>query len=115
MRRPALGNEQRRHAARGIAASADLAAIGVPDAHEYVGKIRRLERDYLVAADAAVAVGDSGNLGGFERKRVSARIEHDEVVAEPVHLAKIDAAGHELCRSTVRPLYGVWQKIELAQ
>src|SRR5262245_46009491 len=115
VRRPALGDEQCRHAARSIAARADLATVCIPNAHENVGKIGGLERYHLVATDASAPVGDRGNLRGAERKRPSARIEHDEIVAESVHLAELDAAGHELCRSTVRPLYGVWQKMELAQ
>ena len=94
MRRAALGNEQRRNAARGIAASADLATIGIPDAHEHIGEIRWLERDHLIAADAPTAVGDGRNLRGLKRKRLLACVQHDEVVAEAVHLAEMDAAGH---------------------
>ena len=85
---PRSGGDQRRHAAGGIAARPHLAAIGIPDAHEHVGLKRRLERDHLVAAHARVPVGDGRHLGGLKRKRARAGVEHDEVVAEPIHLAK---------------------------
>ena len=93
---PALGGDQRRHAARGIAASAHLAAVGVPDAHEHVGLARRLERDDLIAADALFPVGDGAHRIRLKPERMRPRIEHDEVVAEPVHLAEGDGAdaGH---------------------
>ena len=87
--RPALGGDERGHAARGIAAGADLAAIGIPDAHEHVGFARGLERDDLVATDALLAVGDGADRVSRKRERSCAGIEHDEVVAEPVHLAEL--------------------------
>src|SRR5215470_16304492 len=48
-RAPTLVRHERRNAARGVAARPDLAAISVPDAHEYVGLARWFERDDLVA------------------------------------------------------------------
>ena len=53
-------------AARGVAAGAGLAAVGVVDAHEDVGAgvARRLQHDQLVAADAAAAVGEPAPLAG---------------------------------------------------
>ena len=78
-------------AARGIAAGAGLGAVGVQDAHEDVGALaRRLHDDQLVEADAGVAVADGA--GGVRRHRdgPGARIQHDEVVAEPVHLSEGD-------------------------
>ena len=35
-----------------------------------------------------LAVGDGRRVGRAQRQRLRARVEHDEVVAEPVHLAK---------------------------
>src|SRR5437868_15361728 len=46
------------HAARGIAAAFDLAAVAVPDAHPEVGGLARFKDDQLVAADAGAPVGD---------------------------------------------------------
>ena len=89
--RAALLGEQRRDAARRIAAGANLAAVGIPDAHEHVGLRRRLERDHLIAADAVLPIGDGRDLVGPQRDRVLAQIEHDEVVAETVHLAEGEA------------------------
>ncbi len=95
-RLPALGGNERRHAARRIAASRHLAAIGIPDAHEHVGLTRRLERDELIAADALFPVGDGAHRVRLEGKRARPRVEHDKVVAEPVHLAEAycRGAGH---------------------
>ena len=49
---------------------------------------RGLERDHLVASHAPGAIGDSSRLCRPERQGCRARIEHDEVVAEAIHLAK---------------------------
>src|SRR3546814_8820902 len=47
---------------------------------------RPLENQQLVAADTLAAVGDGTGLRVRQRKRLLARVDHDEVVAEAVHL-----------------------------
>src|SRR3546814_6988099 len=47
---------------------------------------RPLENQQLVAADTLAAVGDGTGLRVRQWKRLLARVDHDEVVAEPVHL-----------------------------
>src|SRR4029453_16755094 len=93
--------EKHRHAARGVAAGAAPPAIGVPDAHECIGLTRGFERNDLVAADALLPVGDGADGIGREGERASARVDHDKIVAEPVHLAEPDRVslhGASLCR-----------------
>ncbi len=89
-----LAHDERCDAARAIAAGGDLAAIGVADAHEDVGarRFRLLQDEQLVAADPGVPVGNGAYRLAVERQRLSARIEHDEIIAEPVHLEKTGAA-----------------------
>jgi hypothetical protein len=88
MRLAPFRGDERSDAARGVSASSNLAAISIPDAHEYIGPRRGLERNELIAADAFLAVGDGAHRILVKRKRASAGIEHDEVVAESVHLAE---------------------------
>ncbi len=88
--------EQPGHAAGGVATGVHLAAVGVPDAHDAIGCQllgRRLDGDQLVAADAALAVGDGAHLRFRRRERRRTRLDHDEVVAEPVHLEKRPSHG----------------------
>ena len=47
-----------------------------------------LDADDLVAADTGVAVGDRPRLGRLRAERGGARLDHDEIVAEAVHLEK---------------------------
>ena len=80
-------------AAGRIAAGIHLAAVAVVDAHEGIDVHRRgLDDDHLVEADAGAAVADRGDLGLGEAHGLLARIENDEVVAEPVHLDEGDFA-----------------------
>ena len=85
-----LLHQQRRDAARRVAAGRHLAAVGVADAHEGVGVavLRRLDHDQLVAPDAQMPVGDAPRLRLAQRDGMVARVDHDEVVAEPVHLGE---------------------------
>ena len=84
----ALVHQHRGDAARGVAAGAGLAAVGIVDAHEDIGVAlgRRLEHDQLVAAHAQPAVGDGTPARRRQLERSPARVEHDEIVAQPVHL-----------------------------
>src|SRR3546814_18600200 len=83
-----FAHDQRGDAARAVAAGADLAAVVVADAQEDIGAAvgRPLENQQLVAADTLAAVGDGTGLRVRQWKRLLARVDHDEVVAEPVHL-----------------------------
>ena len=49
---------------------------------------RRFDDDELVAADAGPPVGDPLRQRRVEGERPGTRVDHDEVVAEPVHLAE---------------------------
>ena len=89
---PVLAAFQQGDAAAGIAAGLDLAAVGIPDPHADVGRLRGLEQDHLVAADAGAAVGDRPARARVHLDRRLAGVENDEVVAEAVHLA--EAEGH---------------------
>ena len=66
-------------------------AVRVADPHEGVcvraGK-RRLDADELVAADAGAPVGQRGGAGWREAEHAGSFVEHDEVVAAAMHLAK---------------------------
>ena len=53
-------------------------------------RLRRLEHDELVAADAGLAVGDGARPRFVHGNGVLPRVEHDEVVSEPVHLAEME-------------------------
>ena len=55
------------------------------------------EQNDLVAADPGMPVGQRPRARGTDRDRIAAAIEHDEVVAEAVHLQERDlvhAAGY---------------------
>src|SRR5665213_3138849 len=89
-----LAHEQIGDAAGRIAASLDLAAIGVADAHEGGGggAVRLFDDDELVGADAGVARRDRRSRFVVECQRLGPRIDHDEIVAEPMHLDEGNAA-----------------------
>ena len=71
-----------------IAIPHDLAAIGVMDAHESIGRARALDRDHLIAADAGAPVGDGARRLRGQRRRARAPVDNHEVVAQPVHLCE---------------------------
>ena len=50
--------------------------------------VRWLDQDQLIAANPLAPVGDGAGARGIDRDRLIARIDHHEVVAEPVHLVK---------------------------
>ena len=86
--------EQVGDAAAGVAASPGLAAIGIADAHQNLGRgvARRLEQNDLIASDAGPPIREPACGCGAERDRAAAKIEHDKIVAEPVHFEKRDLA-----------------------
>src|SRR5205085_8099057 len=82
--------EQVGDAAAGVAASLGLAAIRIADAHQNLGRgmARRLEQNDLIASDADPPIREPACGCGAERDRAAAKIEHDKIVAEPVHFEK---------------------------
>src|SRR3954451_25085461 len=84
--------DQPGNAARSIAAGAGLAAVGIekPDRRIGAGSGCWADHNQLIAADAGIAVGERAGDGGIDRERFATRIEHDKIVAEPVHLAEAD-------------------------
>src|SRR5437762_10921883 len=86
--------EQVGDAAGGVAASLGLAAVRVVDAHQNLGRgvARRLEQNDLIAADAGPPIRQPACGCGAERDRAAAKIEHDKIVAEPVHFETRDLA-----------------------
>ena len=53
---------------------------------------RRLEQDHLIASDAGAPISKRGHAPRADRYRRTAKIEHDKIVAEPVHLEERDLA-----------------------
>src|SRR5262249_49958728 len=65
-----------------------LKALVVPDAHAHISLPGRFEHDHLIATDAVPAVGDGPRLCLIQTDRMRPCVKHDEVIAEPVHLAE---------------------------
>ena len=89
-----LGHQQRRDAARGIAAGRDLAAIGIVNPHEGVrpGVFRRADHYDLVAADTGMAVCNGARMAGAQRDWITAAVQDHEVVTQTVHLGEVKTA-----------------------
>ena len=92
---PALAGEflvmhEPHKAARAIAALLHFAAIGVEDAIAEIGivALRLFHQQYLVAADAEVAVGNETDLIGRQGNRLAYTVDHHEIVACAVHFCK---------------------------
>src|SRR6266545_4430318 len=90
------GAHEMHEAARAVAALFDLFAIGVEDSITKVdvGARRLLDQQYLVAADAEMAVCQPANLPGLELDLLAHSVEHDEIVAQALHLGEAQAPGH---------------------
>ena len=73
-----------------VAAILDLAAVGVEDpiVEIGVGRARRLDHQHLVAADAETPVGERRTCAASRANRLARGIDHDEVVAEALHLGE---------------------------
>src|SRR4030095_13994931 len=68
--------------------------VGIEDAHAEISFTRRFEHDELVAADPGVTVGEGSGKPGIDLRQSSlAPIEHDEIVAQSVHLGEFDPHG----------------------
>ena len=85
--------------ARRVAAGLNLAAIGIENAHAQVSDFRWLQYNQLVATDPGLAIGQRRSQRIVHRRDlVDARVQHDEVVAQTVHLDEGDAHdGGHLC------------------
>ena len=68
--------------------SLDLAAVGVEDAHPHVGCVDGSSRINWSQPMPVPAVGDRARARRVIADRALARVEHDEVVAEAVHLGE---------------------------
>ena len=75
------------HAAHAVAAGAGFRAVIVVDADEGVGagRARRIERHQLIVRRAACG-GGRARLIGADLGRARAQIDHDDLVADAVHL-----------------------------
>src|SRR5262249_4486658 len=91
--REALVVDEPDEAARAVAALLDLTAVGVPDAvaEIRVGALRSLDEKNLVAADAEVPVREPSRALRAYVKGSADAVEHDEVVARPLHLGEFEA------------------------
>ncbi len=100
-----LATQEVGDAARGVAAGFGLAAIGIADAHQNPsrGMTRRFEEDHLIASDAGAAIGERAYTPCADGYRATAKIEHDKVIAEPVHLEERDLA-HGAAYMAARPV-----------
>lgn len=77
------------HATRRVAAGFHLVPVGVEYPHDRVDTgVCPFHDDYLVAADATAPVGDPARGRLVKSEVCFARIEYDEIVAEPVHLVE---------------------------
>ena len=86
----ALVHQQPRDAAGGVAAGAGLAAVGIADAHEGVGEPSAALRCTISWSQPMPRRGRRWRAAwaAVERERALARVDHDEVVAEAMHLEK---------------------------
>ena len=77
-------------ATRTVAALLDLATVGVEDTVIKIGTgaARQLDLQNLIAADAETTVGELAQLRNAQSQRRARRIEHDKVIAQPVHLGE---------------------------
>ena len=85
--------QERGNATRAVAALLDLVAVGVenPVEHRRRGAPRPLQHQRLVKADAGAPIRETAQQLGPQHRLVGGRIEHDKIVAHPVHLREIDA------------------------
>jgi hypothetical protein len=53
---------------------------------------RRFEKDHLIASDTGAPIGERVHAPRADRYRVTAKIKHDKIIAEPVHFEERDLA-----------------------
>ena len=82
-------------AARAVAALLDLAAVRIDDAVTKIGGRgrRRFDDQDLVGADAEMPVGQRPPLGRRQIERLMDAIDHDEIIAEAMHLGELELHG----------------------
>ena len=86
-------HQQPGHASCAVAAGADFVPIGVPEANIGLRGRRGFYADDLVAADTGHPVRDGARLRDPRSKGQIPGLNHDKVVAEPVHLEERTAHG----------------------
>ena len=94
-RHPPVVNET--HEAPGaVAALLDLAAVTVENAVAKVdSRARRSFDDQdLVATDAETTIGEASQLGRAQIDALSDAVEHDEVIAQALHLGELESMAH---------------------
>jgi hypothetical protein len=86
--------------ARTVAAVFDLGAIGVvDDVFEVgIGPARPAHAEDLIGAHPKMPIGKPSVLGRIEVQRQAGFIEHDKVVASPVHFGEVNAHGRHYRR-----------------
>ena len=88
-----------RKAARAVATHLGLATVVVVVTHPKIRvRLRGLDDEQTVRANATMAVAKPGNSGGVERERAIAIVEQDEIVSGPVHFGKIQHRGGNVSR-----------------
>ncbi len=93
-----------------VAALPDLAPIGIenPECEVHARFLACFQHQYLITAHAETAPSDPADLFRAQLERLSRGIEHDEVIAKPVHLGKRDGHRRNLpaCWSQAKPRTG---------
>ena len=82
-------------AARAVAAGLGLAAVGIEDAHRSIGAAESRAGSITISWSQPMPVWRSASARAAAASTASGsrrRVEHDEIVAEPVHLAEADPA-----------------------
>ena len=83
------------HGACAIAASLNLAAIGIENLHEHIARIaRRVQNQKLVASVCyrMVARGQRAHVFGRQARIFAAGVNHHKIIAEAVHFGESDGA-----------------------
>src|SRR5580692_11930331 len=96
--------------AHAIAALLDLAAVGIEDPVESTarGIAGSFDHQRLIEADAGAPVRERAQRDGIEAGlwRRGWRVEDEEIVAETLHLHKLDPHAAEHSRSVIGPRAG---------
>ena len=79
-----------RKTASAIAALLGLASVGIEDTEGEIciRALRRLQHQHLITADPEATSGDPPDLLRRELDLASNSVEHDEIIAKPVHLGE---------------------------